>query len=60
MCSKPKIIKQCSWCGSENVRLDAYAAWDAKTQQWVLEGLYDHGFCNDCGAEITPTDCVIH
>jgi hypothetical protein len=38
----------CSICGSENVRLDAWAVWDIQTQSWELSTVFDAGFCDDC------------
>lgn len=38
----------CATCGSENVRADAYASWDADTGEWVLHSIYDEKFCEVC------------
>jgi hypothetical protein len=40
----------CEECGSEDVTRDAWAAWDAGTQQWVLGAVYDYAFCHKCQA----------
>ena len=44
-----KYKYQCSNCGSENVRRDAWAAWDADSQTWELAVVFDAGYCDDCG-----------
>lgn len=45
----PKILV-CKECGSDDVLLDAYARWNAKTQQYELAQVLDSGhFCNTCG-----------
>lgn len=39
----------CSHCGSDDVRADAYAAWDVETQEWELTATFDKGaVCEDC------------
>ena len=45
------ILILCRACGSQNVRRDAYAEWDDEAQIWVLASVFDHGICDDCGAE---------
>lgn len=44
-----KIV--CSDCGSENVMRDAWAVWNAETQEWELGSVFDQGFCDDCQCE---------
>lgn len=46
-----KIDIVCGTCGSRNVSRDAWADWDALTQQWVLGTVFDYGHCHDCEAE---------
>jgi hypothetical protein len=41
----------CSHCGSENVLLDAWAAWNIETQSWELANVFDAAFCEDCDGE---------
>ena len=53
------MIMRCSRCHSPNVMRDAWAVWNAATQEWELGPIFDHSACNDCGAEecieeITP------
>ena len=30
---------------------DAWAEWDAETQDWTLGAAFDYAFCHDCEAE---------
>ena len=41
----------CSTCGSDDVRLDAYAVWDVDEQQWVLSHTFGQAFCEACDGE---------
>jgi len=41
----------CSYCGSEGVKLDAWAVFDFVAQEWVLESTFDAGWCDDCDGE---------
>ncbi len=42
----------CSHCGGTNVVADAYAYWDAETQQWELDQTFAKGaHCDDCDGE---------
>lgn len=55
----PRVLMRCSRCKSPNVMRDAWAVWNAATQEWELGPIYDHSACDDCGAEgcieeITP------
>ena len=46
------IKKVCANCGSENVWVDATAAWDVENQGWELAFTsLDHAVCADCGGE---------
>ena len=38
----------CRTCGSDNVVRDAWASWNADTQQWELEDVFDYAFCKAC------------
>ena len=38
----------CGKCGSDNVRADAYAAWDSEEGVWVLHTVYDERYCEVC------------
>jgi hypothetical protein len=47
-----KVRMVCGHCKSENVKSDAYAAWDVKRQQWALACTFDKGaYCDDCDGE---------
>lgn len=50
------IIKVCGTCGSENVKLDAWAEWDAENQMWSLGATFDHAICDDCDGECKIVD----
>ncbi len=41
----------CSHCGGTLVERDAFARWDADTQQYVIDTLFDDWQCADCGGE---------
>jgi len=48
----PGVRKVCSLCGSEDVLADAYAFWNAETQQWEVSNVFDKGaYCNNCDGE---------
>ena len=38
----------CESCGSIDVSRDAWADWDAATQQWVLGTVFDFAQCHRC------------
>jgi hypothetical protein len=42
----------CATCGSENVRRDAWAAWDVESQSWQLASVFDAAFCENCDGEV--------
>lgn len=46
-----KTTRVCKYCGSYDVRRDAWAAWDYDSQQWVLEETFDNEYCKDCEGE---------
>ena len=43
----------CCRCGSDNVRADAYAAWDSEEGDWVLHSVYDARICESCAGPTT-------
>jgi DNA-directed RNA polymerase subunit RPC12/RpoP len=45
----PKLDYQCLKCGSDDVSRDAYAAWNANTQEWELQSVQDNAVCQNCG-----------
>lgn len=45
-----KIKKKCATCGSDRVRVDAWAAWVEEIQDWELDTTYDAAFCLHCDA----------
>lgn len=46
-----KVKKVCNYCGSDDVRKDAWAKWDEDKQEWVLADIYDHEYCMTCDDE---------
>ena len=48
---QPKIKIVCAHCGSEEVFRDAWAEWDIANQEWVLQNVFDAGYCNNCEGE---------
>jgi hypothetical protein len=46
-----KIKKVCEHCGSQAVRIEAYAQWDFDAQSWELLSRYEHSWCYDCDAD---------
>ena len=43
----------CTECGGTDVVRDAWAAWDAGRQEWVLANVFDDGFCRTCERAVT-------
>ena len=41
----------CKTCNSEDVFVDALAAFDVVTQEWQLQSTYDQAYCIDCDSE---------
>ena len=41
----------CSFCDGNTVTRDAWAAWDADEQDWVLGAAFDYAYCHDCDSE---------
>jgi hypothetical protein len=48
MTDRPRLDFICGTCGSDDVSLDAWADWDARTQQWVLPCTFDYSHCHAC------------
>ena len=42
---------ECATCGSEKVLCDAWARWDHDKGDWVLETVFQHAECENCGGE---------
>ena len=52
MGSPKKEKPVCRTCGSDDVKADAYAAWDVDTQDWQVADVYDKGaWCAACEDE---------
>ena len=43
----------CKTCRGDNVRRDAFAAWDTENQCWELAETFDAAHCDDCEGETT-------
>jgi hypothetical protein len=55
-----KIKMVCSKCGSDNVRLDAYAEWDVDAQEWALCSTMDAAVCEgECEDECSLEEVEI-
>ena len=48
---QPRIVMVCNTCGSEDVRLDAWAGWDTDGQRWELAQTFDYAHCENCEGE---------
>lgn len=49
--STKRLAIVCRDCGSTEVSRDAWANWDAVTQEWVLGAVFDQGWCHACHYE---------
>lgn len=49
-------IYACNHCGSNELRFDAWAEWDAVTQTMVLNNWFDNAYCCECVGECTPEE----
>jgi hypothetical protein len=50
----------CSTCGSDDVKVDAYAAWDPVRQEFELCSTFDKGsVCEVCGGEASLEDVAL-
>lgn len=47
------VVPECNHCHGTNVRVDAWAEWDADNQKWVLGETFQQAFCCDCDGETT-------
>ena len=46
MSKETPVTPLCARCGSEDLCVDAYAAWDNDAQDWVLQSCYDNTVCH--------------
>ena len=47
-----RAIPACSKCGSHNVRAEAFAVWNERTQDWRIAELLDgNTVCTACGRD---------
>lgn len=45
------VTHVCATCGSDRIKLDAWAAWAVETQSWELASTLQMAFCEDCDGE---------
>ena len=50
---KATLHPSCATCGSDTVKVDAWATWDADHGNWTLDALFDHALCTHCAAPTT-------
>jgi hypothetical protein len=48
MTTEKKTKPVCQNCGSEDVLVDAYAAWNSEDYKYEVELTFDEWFCNGC------------
>lgn len=53
-----KLKMVCPHCKGENVKVDAWAAWDADKQQWELVDTFDAAYCDDCDHEMSYVERI--
>ncbi len=41
----------CATCASDDVQLDAWAAWSTETQSWELAATLQQAYCRNCDGE---------
>ena len=47
------ITIHCPICDGQNVKRDAFAEWNPELQMWEIAQVFDAGFCDDCGHEVS-------
>lgn len=50
--SRPRmsiIKKVCGFCGSDDIRADAWASWSVEDQVWEVDTVFDRAVCGTCG-----------
>lgn len=50
------VTIHCTTCDSEDIRRDAYAAWNVENQEWEIVTLFDNADCETCGGETSLTE----
>ena len=46
----PKYL--CPHCGSEDIVADASAIWDQEQEKWILDMIFETGYCLSCENDI--------
>jgi hypothetical protein len=54
-----RVRRICAHCKSENVKVDAWAAWDVDAQTWTAEQVFDAGHCDDCDGETSVIEAPL-
>lgn len=54
-----RIAKACKYCGSRDIRIDAFAKWNVRTQKWELDQVFDDVHCNKCDGETSIKEVVL-
>lgn len=54
-----KVDIVCATCGSNNIRMDAWAEWDIDTQEWILSDIFPNYFCINCDVETSTKEVII-
>lgn len=55
---KPITIQVCKYCGSEDIKVDAWATWNNRTNHWELASVFDAAFCDQCEGETTAVQVI--
>lgn len=40
--------RKCKYCGSENVKVDAWAIWDKDQDCYIIDTVFDDEYCPEC------------
>lgn len=41
----------CSYCGSDEIKFDAYSIWDKENQEYKVDQTFDEVYCEKCEGE---------
>ena len=50
----------CATCESDEVQLDAWAAWSTETQSWELASTMQQAYCRSCDGETALLEKPLH
>lgn len=57
---KRHITMRCKYCKSANVFRDAWAEWSDEDQDWILQNVFDDGYCESCGDDSHIVERYLH